>query len=73
MESTGEANKIQISQETADVLAREPMVKTRLKRRPGVVDVKGQGRMRTWWLLTNQELANGTRSSQSFDVVDMDR
>ena len=52
MESTGKAGRVQITQETAELLKADPVLACRIRRRPGMVDVKGQGAMKTFWLLT---------------------
>jgi adenylate cyclase len=46
MESTGEPGKIQVSQDTYKCLAEEFILESR-----GVIDVKGKGEMRTWFLI----------------------
>jgi adenylate cyclase len=50
MESHGEPGRIQVGERTARLLERDFMLEAR-----GEIDVKGKGRMRTWWL-------NGARS-----------
>jgi adenylate cyclase len=46
MESTGEAGKIQVAQETYELLADGFVLEER-----GVIDVRGKGQMRTWFLI----------------------
>lgn len=46
MESTGEAGKIQVASATRELLGERFAFEER-----GVVDVRGKGPMRTWWLL----------------------
>jgi adenylate cyclase len=46
MESTGEAGKIQVAPATQQLLADRFMFEER-----GVIEVRGKGPMRTWWLL----------------------
>jgi adenylate cyclase len=46
MESTGEVGKIQVAQETRELLTDDFVLEER-----GVVDVRGKGQMRTWFLI----------------------
>jgi adenylate cyclase len=46
MESTGEAGKIKVAQETSELLADGFVLEER-----GVIDVRGKGQMRTWFLI----------------------
>lgn len=46
MESTGEAGKIQVAPATRELLGERFALEER-----GVVEVRGKGQMRTWWLL----------------------
>jgi adenylate cyclase len=46
MESTGEAGKIQVAPTTRELLGERFAFEER-----GVIDVRGKGPMRTWWLL----------------------
>lgn len=50
MESHGEAGKIQVTQATANLLKDEFILKSR-----GPIDVKGKGRMKTWFLTGRKE------------------
>ena len=45
MESLGQAGKIQITQEMYELLGDDFVYSPR-----GVVDIRGQGEMETWWL-----------------------
>ena len=56
MESSGEPGKIQISRDAAALISKDAEMVKRVRPRPGIVDVKGQGEMRTCWLLTNAGL-----------------
>ena len=56
MESSGEPGKIQMTAEAASLIRDTASLKHRVVRRPGSVDVKGQGKMYTYWLLTNAGL-----------------
>ncbi len=47
MESTGQAMKIQISQGTHDYLEKTKLFKVTFR---GEVEVKGKGKMKTYWL-----------------------
>lgn len=51
MESSGEAGKIQTTREAAALIAQDQELADYLMVRPGLVDVKGQGQMRTCWLM----------------------
>eukprot|EP00980_Cylindrotheca_fusiformis_P027236 scaffold19467_cov96-Cylindrotheca_fusiformis.AAC.1 len=51
MESSGERNRIQLSQATADLLVEAGMSKL-IKPRHGKVAIKGKGEVRTYWLRT---------------------
>ena len=62
MESTGEPNRVQMSRETADAVSKDDRLRERVRRRAGQVDVKGQGKMRTYWLLTDADISLQTRS-----------
>jgi adenylate cyclase len=50
MESTGEAGKIQVAPATRELLGERFVFEER-----GVVEVRGKGPMRTWWLLGKRE------------------
>ncbi|CAJ1960714.1 unnamed protein product [Cylindrotheca closterium] len=54
IESTGMRNRIQMSEETADLLAAAGKVHW-LRRRDEVVTAKGKGKLQTYWLLTKEE------------------
>ena len=56
MESTGETGKIQLTAETRDQLAEQFDLEER-----GVIDVKGKGLMRTWFLVGRKHIALGSR------------
>ncbi len=56
MESTGEPGRIQMTRETACAITAEGSLQDRVKRRPGQVDVKGQGKMNTYWLMNDADL-----------------
>lgn len=62
MESSGLPGKIQMTVEAAMMVRKSEFMRNRVVRRPGSVDVKGQGRMHTFWLLTDAGLA--TREEQ---------
>ena len=62
MESSGEAGKIQTTREAAVLIAKDSQLSHHLMARPGLVDVKGQGQMRTCWL-TPQPCHGPKRSS----------
>jgi adenylate cyclase len=57
METTGSAGKIQVSQDIYERLRDEFELEPR-----GEIDVKGKGRMPTWFLLARKQLA-GVRPS----------
>lgn len=52
MESSGEAGRIQLTRDTAELVAMDRDLASRVVNRPGPVAIKGQGNMRTCWLLT---------------------
>ena len=52
MESTGEPGKIQVSQATYECLNSEFVLESR-----GVIDIKGKGEMRTWFLIGRRAAA----------------
>mmetsp|Transcript_21704 Transcript_21704/g.53623 ORF Transcript_21704/g.53623 Transcript_21704/m.53623 type:complete len:1229 (+) Transcript_21704:221-3907(+) len=54
IESTGRRNRIQVSEETADLLAKAGK-RHLLEERSAMVEVKGKGRLQTFWLLTVDE------------------
>src|SRR5262249_25091016 len=56
MESTGEPGKIQVSQDTYEHLNDEFLLERR-----GVIDVKGKGKMQTWFLIGHKEPASARR------------
>ena len=65
MESTGERNKIQCSQTTADVLKSHGRSKWLIDREDAVF-AKGKGEMRTFWIVTRQaasSLSSGIRDN----------
>lgn len=57
MESSGVPGKIQMTLEAATMVKKSELMRDRVVRRPGSVDVKGQGKMHTYWLLTDAALA----------------
>ena len=54
MESTGERNKIHISQATADLVLCE-CEELSARPREQLIEVKGKGKMQTYWLLSENE------------------
>ena len=71
MESTGDPGRIQMTKETAWALTNDIGLKHRVKRRPGLVDVKGQGKMRTYWLYTDDDFEALARnpSNGSYSIL----
>jgi adenylate cyclase len=63
MESTGEAGKIQVAPATRELLGERFAFVER-----GVVEVRGKGPMRTWWLL-GQRAEGPTRNAGAGAVV----
>lgn len=57
MESTGEANRVQLSPSAAARMAEDRELAPLIRRRPGETEVKGQGAMHTSWLQTAWEAA----------------
>jgi adenylate cyclase len=60
MEATGEPGKIQVTTETRDQLTERFDLEER-----GVIDVKGKGLMRTWFLFGRKHIASGPTISTS--------
>lgn len=56
MESEGEPGRIHMSRVTAGLIKEDPLLEPRVQARPGMVDVKGQGNMKTAWLLSDAEM-----------------
>lgn len=64
MESTGEANRIQLSyQSVKEIKCHDPELAKRIVRRPGDVEVKSKAPMQTFWLYTDEEMER--RSNRS--------
>lgn len=58
MESTCEPDKIQLSRQAAYTIASQSVdLKPRIWRRAGLVDVKGKGMLKTYYLATDDDLA----------------
>jgi hypothetical protein len=70
MESTGARRKIQVSQETAElIIASHP---NWVKPRQDIVVAKGKGEMQTYWLLPQRELAaTSTHSSEDSENLNI--
>mmetsp|Transcript_1718 Transcript_1718/g.4427 ORF Transcript_1718/g.4427 Transcript_1718/m.4427 type:complete len:967 (-) Transcript_1718:770-3670(-) len=69
MESTGEPNKIQVSQQTADLLisaGRESW----LTAREELVSAKGKGQLKTYWLARRKNSLNSATSDVGSDLGD---
>jgi len=67
MESTGEPNKIQVSQQTAELLmsaGRESW----LTKREELVSAKGKGQLQTYWLTRNRSRSSSTICDISSDL-----
>ena len=64
MESTGVPGRIQVSEETADLI-RDGGKDTWLEQRPDGVEAKGKGRLATYFLAISNGMGNGTSSSGS--------
>lgn len=76
MESSGEPGKIQLTTQAANMVRLDLALQHRVVRRPGMVDVKGQGRMCTYWLLTDtgmQEKEAASRQGSHRVSVEHDR
>lgn len=64
MESTGEPDRIQMSQVAASlVVAQDASLTSRVIRRAGEIEVKGKGPMQTYWLYTDTDLARKQRKT----------
>jgi len=68
MESTGTPNRVQLSQETADIL--KTLGRDWVREREDLVEVKGKGRMQTYWLERGMMFNSG--ASESTDNQSMD-
>lgn len=68
MESSGEPGKIQMTRETAALVVRDADMRHRVVHRPGLVDIKGQGKMKTCWLLTDEGLRK-RKSEEQFQEL----
>lgn len=71
MESTGEAGRIQMTEDTKVALEHDILLTRRVRRRPGLVDVKGQSKMRTYWLYTDADFRALARnpSTGSYSIM----
>jgi hypothetical protein len=71
MESTGERNRIQVSQSTADLLINKHRKGAWLVKRSDVIDAKGKGQMQTHWLrLGRSKAASTTFTAEENSDVD---
>lgn len=68
IETTGEPNKIHISQATADLLKAAGKEKW-LKQREGKIVAKGKGEMQTYWLKTGKSIREASRSNASGSCI----
>lgn len=68
MESSGEAGRIQLTRDAAALVTVDRDLAGRVVSRPGPVAIKGQGNMRTCWLLTEPPEA-GSRRRPSFMAI----
>jgi len=64
VESTGKRGRIHLSHETAELL-HQAGKQNWLKKRDETVVAKGKGEMQTYWLLTEEELANGAKTDEA--------
>eukprot|EP00536_Pseudo-nitzschia_multiseries_P002472 jgi/Psemu1/251665/estExt_Genewise1Plus.C_330084 len=72
MESTGQVNKIQVSEHTAELLEADGCGKW-VVRREHLVAVKGKGEMQTYWLVQSSNASRSSSSSiSSFDSMSID-
>ena len=67
MESTGVKNKIQLSQAAADLIIRDSP-ELCVKPRDQLVDVKGKGKMQTYWLIFDNGETQTDKQDDSSDV-----
>jgi guanylate cyclase len=68
MEKTAEPGKIQCSEEVASVLQKSHL-SSRVKRRPGRVDVIGQGSNKTYWIATDDDMIVEHQQQQRLSAV----
>lgn len=71
MESTGIKDKIQISQATADLLTEAGKAHW-FKGREDLVEAKGKGKMRTFWLDASAKIRGSSTPSESNSQVDLE-
>jgi len=65
LESTGKRNRIQVSEETAELLTNAGKEHL-LEQRKGLVEAKGKGKLKTFWLLTiDEEQSRGRKIRRS--------
>lgn len=69
MESTGEADRIQMTAAAAALVNQDSELASRVQRRPGQVAVKGKSAMHTFWLLTDQDQEDAIHKRRSFDLL----
>ena len=68
MESTGESGRIQLSEDTAMLLAEAGKAKW-IEKREGTVDVKGKGVMQTYWLTVKKTSHQSRRTIDTASVA----
>ena len=66
LESTGQPNRIQISQSTAELLVAAGK-RSWIQKREDLVNAKGKGEIQTWWLTTRSGSVHGISMSGSLD------
>ncbi|KAK9844313.1 hypothetical protein WJX74_000669 [Apatococcus lobatus] len=69
MESTGEAGRIQMTPDTAAEVRADRFLAGLVRRRAGLVDVKGQGKMRTFWLRADSPSQSRRSLDESSDAA----
>lgn len=71
IEATGQCNRIHLSQETADLIAKSGKENWLLKRED-IVRAKGKGEMQTFWLNSSAAMTEGSvHSASSLDSYDV--
>ncbi len=69
MEKTAEPGRIQCSEEVANILQKSHL-SSRIKRRPGRIDVSGQTSLRTYWIASDDDVSN-ERQQQKLNTTIM--
>ena len=69
MESTGQADRIQMTASTAALVQLDQDLAYRVRRRPGEVAVKGKQAMHTFWLFTDDDMRRAGRARSATPYI----